>query len=580
MNVHFSGGRKIRLPLLLTLICLLALPLSPTFIQASGGAQDPKLDAQAAQAMLGRVRELTSHSTKGLKFEKLKNGVSFMATQGRFQHVMLSRKNANGSVSTQCVESEAEARAFLDGATNTIEADTPLSAQIRAASPPANAAALGTNLLANASAPASVAPPNRAQLIIVNGDAPNQGLNDPTPVAPVGGNPGTTLGQQRLFVLQRAADIWGAALQSPVPIRVQVQFIDTDEGFLAAAGTTAFALVLGGSNPNIVPNTVYPYALTNRLFGIDVFPANPPNPQIGVVVNNAVDNFYNGIDNNAPVGQPDFLTVILHEFAHGLGFASFVDTTTGQRLGADDTNPDGGFDDIYSRNLFDVTLGLSWPNMTAAQRLFSVTNTKNLVWTGPNVTAAIPTFQFRQILRVNGGAAPTVFELGPGFGAPIRTPGVTANLALADPPLACGPLNNPAAVNGRIALIDRGACAFVDKARAAQAAGAVGAIIINNVPGQEAPNLAGLINAPDVTIPIVFISQVDGNSLRAQLASGVNATLTLDPTQRAGTTNGRVRMFAPNPSQGGSSVSHWDTSAVPRILMEPTGSQSGNPANA
>ena len=53
------------------------------------------------------------------------------------------------------------------------------------------AASLG----AFAAAPAAQA---AATLVIVNGNAPGVGFNDPTPVAPVGGNPGTTLGQQRL----------------------------------------------------------------------------------------------------------------------------------------------------------------------------------------------------------------------------------------------------------------------------------------------------------------------------------------------------------------------------------------------
>ncbi len=37
----------------------------------------------------------------------------------------------------------------------------------------------------------------------------------------------------------------------------------------------------------------------------------------------------------------------------------------------------------------------------------------------------------------------------------------------------------------------------------------------------------------------------------------------------AGKTNGHIRMFAPNPFQPGSSVSHWDTSLSPDELMEP-----------
>jgi hypothetical protein len=44
-------------------------------------------------------------------------------------------------------------------------------------------------------------------ITIVNQDGVNEGFNDPTPAAPVGGNPGTTVGAQRLFVFQHAADI-------------------------------------------------------------------------------------------------------------------------------------------------------------------------------------------------------------------------------------------------------------------------------------------------------------------------------------------------------------------------------------
>src|SRR5207247_10937237 len=77
---------------------------------------------------------------------------------------------------------------------------------------------------------------------------------------------------------------------------------------------------------------------------------------------------------------------------------------------------------------------------------------------------------------------------------------------------------------GKIALIDRGNCAFNVKVQNAQAAGAIGAIVANNVPGDS-----GLIAMPGsgitITIPSVFISQADGNTIKAQLGSGVTATL-------------------------------------------------------
>ena len=64
----------------------------------------------------------------------------------------------------------------------------------------------------------------KATITILNADGPNEGFNDPTPAAPVGGNPGTTVGQQRLIAFQFAADIWGAALDSNVRIVIQANF--------------------------------------------------------------------------------------------------------------------------------------------------------------------------------------------------------------------------------------------------------------------------------------------------------------------------------------------------------------------
>ena len=85
---------------------------------------------------------------------------------------------------------------------------------------------------------AAASPAAAATITIVNVDGPNEGFNDPTPVAPVGGNPGTTRGQQRLNVFERAAQIWGAILPSAVEIRVESKFdplfCSTTSGVFAA----------------------------------------------------------------------------------------------------------------------------------------------------------------------------------------------------------------------------------------------------------------------------------------------------------------------------------------------------------
>lgn len=83
--------------------------------------------------------------------------------------------------------------------------------------------------------------------------------------------------------------------------------------------------------------------------------------------------------------------------------------------------------------------------------------------------------------------------------------------------VALPPANN---VLGKIVLIDRGTCSFVEKVLGAQDGGAAGAIIINNIPGP--PLGMGGSDAPGnaIKIPAVMISQADGNILKNQLNAG------------------------------------------------------------
>src|ERR1700693_2346171 len=80
-----------------------------------------------------------------------------------------------------------------------------------------------------------------ATLTVLNNDGPGEGFNDPTPKAPGGGNPGTTLGAQRLIAFQHAADIWGGLLSSSVTIRVGATF--------DALSCSASSAVLGSAGP-------------------------------------------------------------------------------------------------------------------------------------------------------------------------------------------------------------------------------------------------------------------------------------------------------------------------------------------
>ena len=76
-------------------------------------------------------------------------------------------------------------------------------------------------------------------------------------------------------------------------------------------------------------------------------------------------------------------------------------------------------------------------------------------------------------------------------------------------------LSNAAEINGHIALIDRGSCRFVRKTLAAQNAGAIGAIIVNNTPGGTL-TMGGDTSVP-ITIPVIMISMTDGQKIKDTL---------------------------------------------------------------
>src|SRR5687767_15122322 len=79
-----------------------------------------------------------------------------------------------------------------------------------------------------------------ATIVIQNNDSPNVGFNDPTPATAVGGNSGTTVGQQRLNAFQFAANIWGATLTSGPTITIRASWsalsCSANSGTLGSAG--------------------------------------------------------------------------------------------------------------------------------------------------------------------------------------------------------------------------------------------------------------------------------------------------------------------------------------------------------
>jgi hypothetical protein len=225
-------------------------------------------------------------------------------------------------------------------------------------------------------------------ITIVNLDGADEGFNDPSPpdsASASGGNNGATLGAQRLIAFQRVADIWGSFISSPVEITVDANFDPLDctstSATLGSAGTKTVHRDFAGAP---VADTWYPQALANSRAGTDL---SPGISDIAARFNSAIGTtcpfplvWYYGLDRNPPGGTLDFVSVVLHELGHGLGFQSFVDLTSGTKL--------VGLDDAFSLNLEDHSTGKLYPQMTDAERVTASQNSGNLHWVGPNVVAA------------------------------------------------------------------------------------------------------------------------------------------------------------------------------------------------
>ena len=90
----------------------------------------------------------------------------------------------------------------------------------------------------------------------------------------------------------------------------------------------------------------------------------------------------------------------------------------------------------------------------------------------------------------------------------------------AEPADGCSDITNGDALAGKIALIQRGECLFVEKVLNAQNVEAAAVIVYNNRDGDAlVPVMTGAHNGHNILS--VFISENDGNALAAAVAGGI-----------------------------------------------------------
>ncbi len=212
------------------------------------------------------------------------------------------------------------------------------------------------------------------------------GFNSDEPAQPVGGNPGTTLGEQRRVVLELVAQIWGNIVLGPQVIRIRAVYpsltCNASSAVLGSASTQSIFSDFPGAP---LADTWYVSALADAL--------SDSNREIGapdmrVSFNGNIDNnnaclngrnWYYGLDNQPPGNDIDLLNTMMHEVGHGLGFISLVNVTTGVMPSSRPT--------IFDRFAFDGAQGLYLSQMTNAQRQSAVRAGASLVFDGAATNA-------------------------------------------------------------------------------------------------------------------------------------------------------------------------------------------------
>ena len=126
---------------------------------------------------------------------------------------------------------------------------------------------------------------------------------------------------------------------------------------------------------------------------------------------------------------------------------------------------------------------------------------------------------------------------GASWGPALTTTGLTGPLALADDNVigtgtpagtetdACEPFGSGSTYAGRLVLVDRGFCAFTQKAKNVQAAGGTGIIVAALSAAPDPIQMGG--EDSTVTIPGVMVSYADGQALRGK--EGLSTTIRLHP---------------------------------------------------
>ncbi len=118
--------------------------------------------------------------------------------------------------------------------------------------------------------------------------------------------------------------IAGDLFKSTVPVNITLEYKPIDGNALAGASTGGFFV-----NPTNAPkiNGIYPVALAEKFIGQELNESNEAD--VRIEVNSNIDWFYKVEDAVGIGARYDFISILLHEVLHGLGFTAAVAVQNG-----------------------------------------------------------------------------------------------------------------------------------------------------------------------------------------------------------------------------------------------------------
>jgi hypothetical protein len=125
-----------------------------------------------------------------------------------------------------------------------------------------------------------------------------------------------------------AVSIWESMISSSVPIYIEARWLVLGSNVLGSCGPGDF---LRNFEDAPLKNVYYPIALAEKLQQRQI--TGPGSPDMIARFNSTIP-WYTGTDGNTPLKMYDFVSTVLHEIAHGLGFTGFFSVNASRLLGS------------------------------------------------------------------------------------------------------------------------------------------------------------------------------------------------------------------------------------------------------